>query len=314
MDQKYPLIIIAGPTASGKSALALALSSILASVLPVTLINMDASQVYQDLRIVSARPSIEEEAQAPHALFGYIDGAQACSAARWADDAKAAIVEARAAGRMPVLVGGTGLYLNTLLNGIAPIPDIDPGIRADVRAMDVAVAYAALEQHDPDAAQRLNRQDKTRIMRALEVFLSTGQTLGAWQSEMTGGIFEEIRPVPLVLLPPREWLYQRCDDRFAAMLDAGQDEIAALMKRGLAPELPVMRAIGVAEVAAFMDGRMSRQEALLSGQLATRHYAKRQYTWFRNQLPENWARFSEELNSDNVNKLVIKLREMALTE
>jgi tRNA dimethylallyltransferase len=310
MDQKYPLIIIAGPTASGKSALALALSS----VLPVTLINMDASQVYQDLRIISARPSIEEEAQAPHALFGYIDGQEACSAARWASDAKAAIAEVRALGRTPVLVGGTGLYLNTLLNGIAPIPDIDPDIRADVRTMDVAAAFAALNQYDPASAQRLNSQDKTRIMRALEVILSTGQTLALWQSEMTGGIIEDIRPVPLVLLPPRDWLYQRCDDRFAAMLDAGQSEIAVLIKRGLASALPVMRAIGVVEVAAFMDGRMNRQEALYAGQLATRHYAKRQYTWFRNQLPEDWARFDEELNSDNINKLVIKLRKMALTE
>jgi tRNA dimethylallyltransferase len=310
MDQKPPLIIIAGPTASGKSALALALSS----VLPATLINMDASQVYQDLRIVSARPTVEEEAQAPHALFGYIDGAEACSAARWASDAKAAIAKARGEGHTPVLVGGTGLYLNTLLNGIAPIPDIDPDIRADVRAMDVVVAYAALERHDPDAAQRLNRQDKTRIMRALEVILSTGQTLAAWQSEMGGGIIGDVRPVPLILLPPRDWLYPRCDQRFEMMLDAGQGEVAALMERGLPPELPVMRAIGVAEVAAFMDGRMNRQEALAAGQLATRHYAKRQYTWFRNQLPEAWVRFDEELNSENINELAIKLRKMALTE
>jgi tRNA dimethylallyltransferase len=310
MDQKYPLIIIAGPTASGKSSLALALSS----VLPVTLINMDASQVYQDLRIVSARPSIEEEAQAPHALFGYIDGEEACSAARWAEDAKAAIAEARTLGRTPVLVGGTGLYLNTLLNGIAPIPDIDPDIRAKVRSLDVGQAYADLQHHDPEAAQRLNAQDKTRIARALEVVLSTGLTLGTWQNEKTGGIIENIRPVPMILTPTRDWLYQRCDDRFSRMLDQGQDEVVALASRNLAAELPVMRAIGVAEILGFINGRLNKDEALYAGQLATRHYAKRQYTWFRNQLPEDWVRFDGELNSDNINKLVIKLRKMALTE
>ncbi len=275
---------------------------------------MDASQVYRDLRIISARPSEEEEAQAPHEMFGHIDGAMACSVAQWIKEAKAVIDRVRSENRYPVLVGGTGLYLNTLLYGIAPIPDIDPDVRERARNLSVTTAFAELKCHDPEAAARLNANDKTRIIRALEVVLSTGQTLKTWQTEKVGGIWNDIRPVPMILTPPRDWLYERCDARFAKMLDQGQDEIAALVSRELNPDLPVMRAIGVSEIIAFMNQSATREDALYAGQLATRHYAKRQYTWFRNQLPTAWPRFEEELNSENINKLVIKLRKMTLTE
>ena len=183
-SEKLPLILIAGPTASGKSALALALSRLL----PVTIINADASQVYRDLRIVSARPSVEEERQAPHRLFGHVDGAQSYSAAAWAADARTMIAKVQANWRLPVLVGGTGLYLRTLLDGIAPVPEIDPEIRKAVRALPVAVAHAALALEDSAAAARLSANDMTRVARALEVVRSTGKPMAHWQAEQAGGI------------------------------------------------------------------------------------------------------------------------------
>jgi tRNA dimethylallyltransferase len=309
-DHPFKVALIAGPTASGKSGLALAL----AQMMPATLINADASQVYRDLRVLSARPSAEEEAQAPHRLFGYIDGADSCSAARWAKDARAAIAESVAQGRLPILVGGTGLYLRTLLNGIAPVPDIDPNIRADVRALPLADAYQALTREDAEAAQRLSPNDSSRICRALEVVRSTGRPMSVWQQDRIGGIGDAIRLHPLILLPPREGLYARCDHRFVEMMDSGAvDEVAALLRRGLEPDLPIMRAIGVPEIAAMLSGQISRDAAIDQGQQATRNYAKRQFTWFRNQPPADWPRVEWELDNDTIHNFAIKLREDALT-
>ena len=304
------MALIAGPTASGKSALALAL----AQRAPSVIINADASQVYRDLRILSARPSTAEEAMAPHRLFGYIDGAESCSAARWAEDARAEISASAAKGRLPILVGGTGLYLRTLLDGIAPVPEIDAAIRAMVRALPVAKAYAALREEDPEAATRLSANDSTRVARALEVVRSTGRPMAAWQQERVGGIADQIRLVPLLLLPPRDWLYARCDLRFEAMLSqGGQEEVTALLARRLSPDLPVMRAIGVPEIAAYLSGDLSRDAALAAGQMATRRYAKRQFTWFRNQPPALWQREERKLDNENLEELAIKLRDLALT-
>lgn len=274
---------------------------------------MDASQVYRDLRVLSARPSQAEEAAAPHRLFGYLDGAESCSAARWASDAKAAIAESAAEGRLPILVGGTGLYLRTLLDGIAPVPDIDPHIRADIRALAVRDAYAALSHEDPAAAARLSPNDSTRVARALEVVRSTGRTLADWQKDKAGGIGDQVELLPLILLPPRDWLYARCDQRFAQMMDAGLDEVSTLLARGLNPDLPVMRAIGVPELADFLAGRLSRDAALAAAQMATRNYAKRQFTWFRNQPPANWPRHEDQLDVAQIDKLAIMLRDKALT-
>ncbi len=215
--EKPPLILIVGPTASGKSSLALALSRLL----PITVINADASQVYRDLNVVSARPTSEDLHRAPHRLFGHVDGALAYSAAAWATDARAAIARSHASWRIPVLVGGTGLYVRTLLEGIAPVPEIDPAIRTSVRALAVGEAYAALLQEDPGAAQRLSANDTTRVARALEVVRSTGKPLSQWQEMRAGGIRDTVRLSPLVLLPPRDWLFQRCDARFEAMLASG---------------------------------------------------------------------------------------------
>ncbi len=281
--------------------------------MPATLINMDASQVYRDLRVLSARPSEAEEAAAPHQLFGYLDGTESCSAARWAADAKAAIAESAAVGRLPILVGGTGLYLRTLLDGIAPVPEIDPQIRADIRALAVRDAYAALSREDPAAAARLSPNDTTRVARALEVVRSTGRPLADWQKDKLGGIGDQIDLMPMILLPPRDWLYARCDARFVQMMDAGLDEVAALLARGLDPDLPVMRAIGVPELADHLAGRLSRDAALAAAQMATRNYAKRQFTWFRNQPPPDWRRIEDELDVATINELAIILRDQALT-
>ncbi|MEI9928680.1 MAG: tRNA (adenosine(37)-N6)-dimethylallyltransferase MiaA [Sphingomonas sp.] len=285
------LALIAGPTASGKSALA----CLLAERRGGTVINADSAQVYADLRVLTARPSPEEEARAPHRLFGHIDGADAYSAAHWAAEARAAIAEAHAHGRLPILVGGTGLYLRTLLDGIAPVPEIDAGVRAEVRALPVAVAHAELAQTDPEAAARLRPSDTTRVARALEVVRATGRPLAHWQADRVGGIGGEVALAPLVLLPDRAWLIARCDARFEAMLEAGAiEEVRALQSRtDIAPNAPVRRAIGVREIAGWLAGCLTREEAVARAQAATRQYAKRQFTWFRNQPPIGWIRTAQ---------------------
>jgi tRNA dimethylallyltransferase len=246
-------------------------------------------------------------------LFGYIDGAEACSAARWAADAKGAIAETHAAGRLPILVGGTGLYIRTLIEGIAPVPAIDPAVRAEVRAMNVADAYAALQREDVVAAARLAPADAARVMRALEVVRSTGKPLAHWQGAREGGINDQVHLVPTILLPPRDWLVERCDARFESMFEQGQDEVAALMARGLDPALPVMRAIGVPEIMAYQRQKLVKSDSKDAGKLATRQYAKRQYTWFRRQFPEDWVPHTESLNNESINKLAIILLNKALT-
>jgi tRNA dimethylallyltransferase len=299
VSRKKPLALIAGPTASGKSALALRLAEAANGVV----INADSAQVYRDLRIVSARPSEAEEARAPHRLYGYRDGGEICSAAGWAADARGAIAEARDAGRLPVLVGGTGLYLRTLIEGIAPVPDIAPEVRSAVRAMPVAEAHAALLREDSEAAARLRPGDTVRVARALEVVRSTGRPLRHWQQAKAGGIGGEIELAPLILLPPRDWLQARCDVRFEKMLcDEGIEEVRALLARNLPTAAPVMRAIGVPEIAALLRGETDREGALRAGRTATRQYAKRQYTWFNRQPPATWPRFTMPLEGEAVAK------------
>lgn len=290
------MALIAGPTASGKSDLAVALAlAWQAHGRSAVVINADSAQVYADLAVLSARPTSEEMRGVPHKLFGAWDGATACSAAEWARAAKQEIAAAHAAGALPILVGGTGLYLRTLLDGIAPIPPIDPAVREAVRAMPVAETYAALLVADPQRAALLSPNDTTRVARALEVIRSTGQPMAHWQQQLHGGIAAEIALFPLVLLPDRATLFDRCDRRFARMLDgAAVAEVEALLARNLNPQLPVMRAIGVPEVAGWLRGDWTQEEALARGQQATRNYAKRQYTWFRNQSPDDWPQTTME--------------------
>ncbi len=259
------------------------------------MINADSAQVYADLNILSARPTVDEMRGIPHRLFGAWDGAQTCSAADWAAAARAEIDAAHQAGALPILVGGTGLYIRTLLDGIAPIPPIDPAVREAVRALPVAQAYAALSREDPARAALLAPADTTRIARALEVVRSTGHPMAHWHAERTGGIGDAITVSAVVLMPERAWLYERCDRRFATMWHQGAvDEVRALLARGLDPDLPVMRAIGVRQVTAYLGGEMDEASAIADGSQATRNYAKRQYTWLRNQMPGAWPRLAVE--------------------
>ena len=291
------MFLIAGPTASGKSALALALAEQIRGVI----VNADSAQIYRDLPVLSAQPAAEEKARAEHRLYGALDGATACSAADWVEMAKREIAELHAAKRIPILAGGTGLYVRTLLDGIAPVPPIDPAVRREVREASAAINFARLRTLDPEAAARLKPTDSTRLARALEVIVSTGRTLSEWQQQREGGIAADIDLKPLILLPPRKWLYQRCDERLTHMIDAGAvAEVEALVARGLDADLPVMRGIGVREIAAYLLGTATLDGAVAAAQQATRRYAKRQYTWFAHQPPADWPRFREPLDVERL--------------
>lgn len=258
------------------------------------IINADSAQIYRDLPILSAAPSAYDRDRADHRLYAVQDGALPCSAADWARMARAEIEQIHGQVRLPIVVGGTGLYLRTLLEGIAPVPPIDPEVRARVRRRSVEENRAELLGLDPEAAAKLGPSDSARITRALEVVVSTGRSLTHWQRKREGGIAAQIALRALILLPPRDWLYQRCDERFERMFTrGGLAEVEALLARRLNPNLPIMRAIGLREVAAFIRGDATREQAVAAGQQATRRYAKRQYTWFAHQPPPQWARFRE---------------------
>ena len=280
------LIIVAGPTASGKSALALAIASAFGG----TIINADSMQVYRDLRVLSARPDDAALAMAPHRLDGILDGAELCSAARWATLAHDEIAAAQAAGRLPIVVGGTGLYLRTLLHGIAAVPEIPEEIREAARARHRAIGgeafRAELAKRDPVAAARLPAGDGQRLVRAYEVVTATGRTLGDWQRAGAEGV-PRYDSRQFVLLPPRDALYAACDGRLDAMIAAGAlDEVRALMARDLPPEMPILKAVGVPELARHLAGEVDLAAAIAAAQQATRNYAKRQFTWFRHQLTD----------------------------
>ncbi|MBB3939578.1 tRNA dimethylallyltransferase [Novosphingobium fluoreni] len=309
-----PLALIAGPTASGKSDCAVALAqAIEATGRRAVVINADSAQVYADLAVLSARPSEDDMGGIDHRLYGAWDGAVACSAADWANAAKQEIAAIHADGGVPVLVGGTGLYIRTLLDGIAPVPPIEEAIRAQVRRLPVAEAYAALQAEDPDRAARLAPADTTRVARALEVVRSTGRTLADWQADTQGGVAQAVTVRAAILLPEREWLYARCNARFAQMLESGAiPEVARLLERQLDPDLPVMRAIGVPEIAALLRGEVSEGEALARGTQATRNYAKRQFTWLRHQPPTEWPRLAFDASTATTIKATL-LRCFGLT-
>ena len=281
-------VLIAGPTASGKSALALRLAETQNGVI----INTDSMQVYRDLRVLTARPSLDEEARAPHRLYGTVDAAQNFSAGAWLDAAAAALAEARALRRRPIFIGGTGLYFRALTRGLAAVPPIAPEIREAVRQRlerdGVAALHAELARRDPAGAARLTVADWVRVARALEVLEGTGKPLAAWHGQALPPLLppHEVGAA-LFLAPERSALYARIDARFAAMLEAGAlDEVAALRARRLDPLLPAMKAHGVPALIRHLDGELSLSEAAAIGCADTRHYAKRQFTWFRHQLPE----------------------------
>ena len=285
-------MLIAGPTASGKSALALELAQKAGGVV----INADSMQVYRDLRIITARPTVEEEARAPHRLYGHVDASVNFSAGAWVADAGKVMAEARAAGRLPIFIGGSGLYFKALTHGLSAVPPIPPEIREAVRARlehdGVEALHAELARRDPVSAARLKPRDRTRIARALEVVEATGRTLPDWHSEGLPPLLPRSEFTALFLAPERDQLYARIDARFDAMLDAGAlEEVAALAARKLDPLLPAMKAHGVPALIRYLDGEITREQAAEIGRADTRHYAKRQFTWFRHQLPEfEWVK------------------------
>ncbi len=288
-------VLIAGPTASGKSALALDLAEKIGGIV----INADSMQVYRDLRVLTARPSEAEEARVPHRLYGHVDAAINFSAGAWLDDAASALAEARTERRVPILVGGTGLYFKALTRGLSAVPPISAEVRESVRARlerhGVEALHAELAQHDPPAAERLKPRDRTRIARALEVVEATGRSLTDWHRE---GLLPVLPPgefLALFLAPEREALYARIDARFDAMLKAGAlEEVERLAARQLDPLLPAMKAHGVPPLLRYLKGEITLEEAAETGRADTRHYAKRQFTWFRHQLPEfEWVKPEE---------------------
>jgi tRNA dimethylallyltransferase len=304
-NSQPPLALIAGPTASGKSALALALAERTGGAI----VNADSSQVYRDLPVLSAAPTEADRTRAEHRLYGFLDGSVPCSAADWAERAKEEIDDIHASGRLPILVGGTGLYLRTLLDGIAPVPPIDPEVRAKVRERPVEQNRDELAKLDAGAAARLNPADTARIARALEVVVSSGRTLAEWQRDRVGGISGEVELRALILLPPRDWLYARCDLRFSHMVEHGAlEEVKSLLDRALDPNLPIMRGIGVPEISAYLRGELTLAEAIAAGQQSTRRYAKRQYTWFAHQPPPDWPRFTVPVEAENLSAALALLQ------
>jgi tRNA dimethylallyltransferase len=298
-------ILIAGPTASGKSALALALAEQIGGMV----VNADAMQVYRDLRIITARPTPEEEARAPHRLYGHVDAALNYSVGHYVRDAGAALAEARRLGRAPIFVGGTGLYFKALTQGLSAVPSIPAEIRDAVRdrlaAQGPEALHAELAQRDPEAAARLSLRDRIRIARALEVLQATGRSLVDWQRDgmrppLAGG-----RVVKLFLAPERAALYARIDARFERMLAAGAlDEVRALAVRGLDPLLPAMKAHGVPWLIRHLRGEIPLAEAAEKAKQDTRHYAKRQFTWFRHQLAD-WPRVAPESAAEALQSLLV---------
>lgn len=280
-------VLIAGPTASGKSALALALAEATRGIV----INTDSMQVYRDLRIITARPTPQEEARVPHRLYGYCDAAVNCSSGAWINDAAKVLHEARSENRLPIFTGGSGLYFKALTRGLSAVPPIPQEIRDDVRARleqrGPEALHGELAKRDPASAEKLKARDRSRIARAFEVIEATGRSLTDWHRDGLPPLLSPDQTAALFLNPDRDELYARIDKRFSKMIDAGAlDEVAVLAARKLDSLLPAMKAHGVPALIRHLDGDITLDEAIEIGRADTRHYAKRQFTWFRHQLPE----------------------------
>ena len=309
------VVIVAGPTASGKSALALALAEAFDGVV----INADSMQVYDALRILTNRPDAALEARVPHRLYGVIPADEACSAARWRSLALVEITAAHEAGCLPIVTGGTGLYIRALIEGLAPIPDIPAAVRRSTRERHASLGgpafHAELAALDPEMAERLAPGDSQRMIRAFEVFEATGRSLAAWQ-RVAPTAADALAPpfLTLTLAPPRAPLYAACDGRFAAMIEAGAlAEVSDLAALDPDPGLPVMKALGVPELRRHLAAELSLEQAIAAAQQATRNYAKRQATWLRHQLPGAVvyeAQYSEDLKQAAIEEI----RRFLLTE
>lgn len=305
-------ILIAGATASGKSALALALAKNYDGVI----INADSMQVYGILRQLTARPDEAEENQAPHKLYGHVVPGAPYSVGVWQSEALAEIAAARDNNQVPIIIGGTGLYFAALTEGLSEIPDISDAVRASWRNKladeGLAALYAELQHRDPVLAARLEAGDKQRILRALEVHEATGTKLSDWQKIKPQAPLEMARKI--LLMPNREWLYARCDARFEQMMDgAALSEVRALLAENLSRDTPAMKALGVPEISAMLNEEISREEAVAAAQQATRRYAKRQMTWFRNRMSD-WESFSEKDYENNFDKIFSFIAQNSLTK
>lgn len=300
----YRAILIAGPTASGKSAAALALAERLGGCV----INADSMQVYKNLRILTARPSAEEETRVPHALYGFLAGHDAYSVGRWMSDVEGAIAEAEARGQLPVITGGTGLYFKALLEGLSPVPDIPERIRRRWRRIARETSgpelHEMLVERDPAMAERLRPSDPQRITRALEVIEATGRSLADWQRQPGRGLLDEGDVLKIVVAPEREILNQRIDARLVRMLDNGAvEEVRALAAQKLDPGLPIMRALGVAPLIAHLRGEVDRADAVETVNTQTRRYAKRQATWAKSNMI-SWNVLSEKDSESLIQKIL----------
>jgi tRNA dimethylallyltransferase len=292
-------LLLAGPTASGKSALAVAIAQEFDGVI----INADSMQVYQGLHVLTARPSSEEEAAAPHRLYGVLAPEDYCTAAKWRDMALAEIEVARHSGKLPIVVGGTGLYFDILTKGIAEIPKISTDLRSRLREKQQtegnAAILAQLREKDPEMAEKLNAGDSQRLLRALEVVEETGIPLGDWQRRTSVGPVLEGPRLWLALLPERQWLYERCDKRLDWMVEEGGavEEVRELQKCQLDPALPVMKALGVPELLQYINGQIELETAVERIKMLTRRYSKRQMTWVRNKMCQANLSSAQDLES-----------------
>jgi tRNA dimethylallyltransferase len=301
-----PVVIVAGPTASGKSALALDLARDFDGVI----INADSMQVYRELRVLSARPDDTELSRAPHRLYGVLSGREACSAGKWRDMALTEIAACHASGHLPIITGGTGMYLNALTNGIAPIPEIDKSVRdtitAELTDLGHDAFFARLQKSDPATAATLDSANTQRLIRAAEVLRATGHGLAHWHGAAMLPPPNGMAFLKFCYMPPRDILYDRCNRRFELMIEQGAiDEVKFLLEQNLPPESPVMKAVGVRELASYLAGTLSLAEAQALAQRETRRYAKRQLTWFRHQMTDR-----ETIDTQYSESLAGKLRNL----
>lgn len=281
MSSQRKVHIVAGPTASGKSARAIELARSQNGVI----INADATQCYADLQVVSARPSAGELAQADHRLYGIWQGDRMASVADWLAVAVSEIKECWQAGSLPIICGGTGFYLKALMEGLSPIPDTDPAIRDELRTQSTEALYERLKECDPTLAKTIDSQNRQRLTRAVEVFESTGIALSEWQTRPKELPLKKATFELEVIDLPRKTLYERCDSRFDIMLECGAvAEVSSLLEKGYPAYMPVMKAVGVPELTAYIKGEIELETASELAKQNTRRYAKRQLTWLRNQF------------------------------
>ncbi len=305
------VVSLSGPTGTGKSDLAIALAGVCNGII----INADSMQIYRDLCIITARPSPADMHTVPHALYGVLDGAEACNAARWIDLAVPVIRQAWEQGKLPILVGGTGMYLHALMHGIADIPEVPDAIRAEVREkmemLGPEAFYKKFREDDPEMAAKLKPGDAQRMLRAAEVMYATGISLAEWQRQPSVSPLPEAHWHNFAATLPREVLYPHINARFERMLEAAAwEEVEALLARDLPRDLPIMRAHGVPELIAVLEGRMARADAIAKAQQNTRNYAKRQMTWIRHQLPDATILDMQCETSELVRSMQEKIQEM----